>query len=133
MVDVEGRFQALLADDLNVAGALGVLNEAAACHRPSEEPPAGTPGAATYAQELEALNRMGDVLGVMDLETDPGVAGSDDQERIDLMVSERWAAREAGDWEKADSLRDVLSEMGIVLKDGPDGSTWSRSIAAGNS
>ena len=61
------------------------------------------------------------------------IGGDDDQERIDLMVSDRWAAREAGDWEKADSLRDVLGEMGIVLKDGPDGSTWSRSIASGNS
>ena len=33
-------------------------------------------------------------------------------------------ARSAKDWFRADEIRDELSEMGVVVEDGPDGATW---------
>ncbi|MFO5448579.1 cysteine--tRNA ligase, partial [Klebsiella pneumoniae] len=35
-------------------------------------------------------------------------------------------ARKAKDWAAADAARDRLNEMGIVLEDGPQGTTWRR-------
>ena len=33
-------------------------------------------------------------------------------------------ARAAKDWDKADSIRDKLNQMGVVVKDTADGPTW---------
>lgn len=43
---------------------------------------------------------------------------------IDRLIAERWAARQARDWEKADDIRRLLSEKRIVLKDTPSGTSW---------
>ncbi|WP_458258917.1 CysS/YqeB C-terminal domain-containing protein, partial [Vibrio cholerae] len=35
-------------------------------------------------------------------------------------------SRATKDWANADLARDKLNEMGIVLEDGPNGTTWRR-------
>lgn len=52
--------------------------------------------------------------------------GDLDVERIEALIAERKAAREARDWGRADEIRDELAEEGIVLKDSPEGTTWRR-------
>jgi len=47
-------FRSALANDLNIAGAIGVLNDAASKHNIESDPPTGD-GGATYADELDAL------------------------------------------------------------------------------
>ncbi len=32
--------------------------------------------------------------------------------------------RVAREWAKADAIRDRLAELGIIINDGPEGSTW---------
>jgi cysteinyl-tRNA synthetase len=44
------------------------------------------------------------------------------------MISKRNAARASQDWDTSDRMRDELVEMGIVLHDGPDGTTWTRMV-----
>ena len=39
-------------------------------------------------------------------------------------IESRNAARKAKDFKEADRIRDELLAQGIVLKDGPDGTTW---------
>ena len=39
-------------------------------------------------------------------------------------IAARNAARKARDFKESDRLRDELLAKGIVLKDGPDGTTW---------
>jgi hypothetical protein len=43
---------------------------------------------------------------------------------VDLLVSVRANLREARQWDLADEIRNRLAELGIVLEDGPTGTTW---------
>jgi cysteinyl-tRNA synthetase len=40
------------------------------------------------------------------------------------MIMDRNEARASKDWAKADEIRDRMKEKGIVLEDGPEGTTW---------
>jgi cysteinyl-tRNA synthetase len=48
-----------------------------------------------------------------------------DAEEINRLVEERWLARQARDWNKADYIRRILVEKKVVLKDSPSGTTWN--------
>jgi cysteinyl-tRNA synthetase len=43
------------------------------------------------------------------------------------MIQKRAEAKKAKDFATADAVRDELVAKGIVLKDGPEGTTWSKS------
>ncbi|MCH2135308.1 MAG: cysteine--tRNA ligase [Phycisphaerales bacterium] len=116
------RFAAAVNDDLNLAGAIGVLNEAAAAHGGSDD---GT--AQQAARELAALRRMDSVLGVLDRNSAPETSG-DGGADIDAMVQARNDARARKDWAEADRLRDTLKEMGVEIMDAGGETTWRRIV-----
>mgnify|MGYP000857260398 CR=1 FL=1 len=43
------------------------------------------------------------------------------------MIAKRIAAKKAKDFATADAVRDELVAKGIVLKDGPEGTVWTKS------
>ena len=47
-----------------------------------------------------------------------------DEAKVEQLIAERVAARKAKDFAEADRLRGELDAMGIVIKDGPEGTTW---------
>ena len=47
-----------------------------------------------------------------------------DPSETETMIEERAVARGKKDWAKSDEIRDRLKEMGVVLEDGPKGTTW---------
>jgi cysteinyl-tRNA synthetase len=51
-------------------------------------------------------------------------ARSEIAECVEALLSKREDARESKDWGSADSIRDELSTMGVVVEDGPEGPTW---------
>ena len=117
------EFKRALADDLNVAGAIGALSQAVGRYTIDD----ASSGAADEA-ELADLRAMLHTLGLSDLERRPA-GGAEDEPLIKPKIEQRNAARAAGDWNTADRIRDKLLEMGIALHDGPDGTTWTREIA----
>ncbi len=46
------------------------------------------------------------------------------EEEVRRLIEERNHARSVKDWGQADGIRDALKEKGVVLKDGPAGTTW---------
>ncbi|HUO92651.1 MAG TPA: cysteine--tRNA ligase [Rhizomicrobium sp.] len=47
-----------------------------------------------------------------------------DAKEIEAAIAARNAARKAKDFQESDRIRDALAVKGIVLKDGPSGTTW---------
>lgn len=45
---------------------------------------------------------------------------------VDALIEQRKAAREQRNWAEADRIRDQLLAAGILLEDGPQGTTWRR-------
>lgn len=45
---------------------------------------------------------------------------------IDIYIERRDEARRAGNFRKADNIRDKLASYGIRLEDGPHGTDWRR-------
>ena len=114
-------FTASLADDLNVAGAIGALS-AAINEYGREDGQFGV-----HADELAALERMDSVLCVLDRnEAAAEPAGAEDD--ILARIQARTEAKANKDYAAADAIRDELTAMGIAIKDGPEGTTWSRIV-----
>ncbi|MGL5110160.1 MAG: cysteine--tRNA ligase [Vibrio ordalii] len=83
------------------------------------------------ASALGALMReLADVIGI--LHQDPEVFlkgdtnGDDQVAEIEALIKLRNDSRAAKDWANADVARDKLNELGIILEDGPSGTTWRR-------
>ncbi|RLC32228.1 MAG: cysteine--tRNA ligase, partial [Deltaproteobacteria bacterium] len=47
---------------------------------------------------------------------------------IEKMIQERAAARKEKNWARADEIRDQLKKMGVILEDGPQGTTWRSDV-----
>jgi cysteinyl-tRNA synthetase len=116
-------FTAALCNDINISGAIGVLNEAAGQHTPAQPPTVDVKG------ELHALERMNSVLGVLDLQLTGSTTGGDlDVSQVESKIEQRNAARKSKDFKRSDQLRDELLSMGIEIKDSAQGTTWTRIV-----
>lgn len=120
----EQRFIEAMDDDFNTPVALAVLfdlvHEINRVREPDEK----------YAAELAAvLRKLGGVLGL--LQADPaqflrGGADNTLHQQIDELIAARTTARAEKNWQKADSIRDQLSELNIDIEDTAQGTLWRK-------
>jgi len=120
------RFETAMNDDLNTSVALSVLFDMMRLtHKLCAD-------AKTSRASLQALDDLfsrlgGDVLGIVRDHYEQ--ADSGDQEvtgqLVQMLIEQRKSARQNKDFATADQLRDKLDEIGIALKDTPQGTEWS--------
>jgi cysteinyl-tRNA synthetase len=119
---IPDAIEAALDDDLNTPNALAELARIA--------------GEARKARSMEDKARLkGELLGaglaLGLLQQDPAAwfargASGDDDARIQALVDERTAAKQARDFARADAIRDQLAGDGILLEDTAQGVRWLR-------
>jgi cysteinyl-tRNA synthetase len=123
----EAEFHEAMDDDFSTPRALAALHGlvgavnragagASATFTPSEQ------GRARLVASREALVGLAALVG---LSLEEGrVARGLTTELVQLLVELRQMARETGQYGIADAVRSRLAELGIVLEDRPEGTTW---------
>jgi cysteinyl-tRNA synthetase len=117
-------FGAMIANDLNVPGAQGVLFDLVReIHAALDAGQAGEPDARLVLDELAAFDR---VLGVLSLRRAEDAAPPVPVDEIERLIGERRDARKARDFARADTIRRDLEARGIMLEDSAAGTRWKR-------
>ena len=121
--EVPETLVAALEDDLNTPKAMAEFFALARALNKSNDP-----------VEMEALAAQmyaaGNLLGLLANDPEAWFAGDAGDgmsgEDIDALIAQRNEARAARDFQKADAIRDQLAEAGVIIEDGPGGTTWRR-------
>jgi cysteinyl-tRNA synthetase len=103
-----------LSDDLNTPLAIAEM------HRLADAALAGDAAAGA------GLRAAGDLMGVLQIAPAEWFHGGDHSAAIDAAIAERLAARASKNFARADAIRNDLAARGILLEDGPKGTTWRR-------
>jgi cysteinyl-tRNA synthetase len=129
--DFKVRFIEIMDDDLNTAGALGLIfDKVREINRLIDSSGSKDQITPQLLGDRDDLLDCGKILGLFGLPVDTffsEIAASSPEinlQEIETMIDERNEARKEKDWARADRIRDELLERGIVIEDGCNGTTW---------
>ena len=104
----DDEFIELLCDDLNTPNAIQYLLKQAKDSKKNKK-------------LLPKLRYNCDLIGIKRLTNKISI---ELKKRVEDLISQRETARIKKDYVSADQIRDLLTSMNVVLKDGPSGVTW---------
>ncbi len=117
------RFHAAMSDDFHTPAALATLFDLAReINRLRDEQSEVAAPLANLLRELAAM------LGILQADPESFFRGAEDLDAgwIEARIGARLAARKQKDFAGADAIRAELSAAGVILEDGPTGTTWRR-------
>jgi len=124
--EFEARFRTAMDDDFNTPEAYSAFFDMAReVNRLKTEDKAAADALAAK------LRQLANVLGILQQDPEQFLQSSaqvndDEVAEIEHWVKARSDARAAKDWAQADVARDKLNELGVIVEDGPQGSSWRR-------
>ena len=114
------RVVSALEDDLNTPLALSFVHELV-----NNLNKAGSD--AEKSKWKTILLKSAELLGILWQNPEEWFKGSaDDAEEIEALIAKRADAKKNKDYALADKIRNDLKEKGILLEDGPQGTTWKK-------
>ncbi len=115
----KNEFIAAMDDDLNTADAIAALFELT---KDINTNVLGKDASKAVCERAAAVfDELCDVLGLL-YNRKENTLSSD----IEALIEKRQEARKNKDWATADKIRDELKAQGIILKDTPQGVTWTK-------
>jgi len=122
-INYEERFNEALNDDFNTPIALSILFEIA---KQINIERISNPNKANVLSAM--LIKLGNFIGILEYNAEEYLKqGSELSEaEISEKIAQREAARNSKDFAMSDQIRDELVELGIILEDSANGTTWRR-------
>ena len=119
----EERFNSALNDDFNTPMALSILFEIA---KQINIERTNNPNKASVLSIQ--LVELGNYLGILEYDADEYLKQGSELSESDISkkIEQREEARSSKDFAMSDQIRDELFELGIILEDSVNGTTWRR-------
>ena len=114
----KAEFIAAMDDDLNTADALAAVFELV---RIANTAVAENKGKESAQYALDLFMELTSVLGLVYQKKEDSLDA-----QVEALIEQRTKARAEKNWAEADRIRDELKALGIILKDTPQGVTWSK-------
>ena len=119
MAPTKERFQKAMDDDFNTAGALGHLFDLVRVINQARDAGVDAPTLS------EAQSLLRELTGVLGLRLDRSSRTSNQADPfVDFLLEIRNELRRQKNWALADLIRDRMAQLGVVLEDSKEGSTW---------
>jgi cysteinyl-tRNA synthetase len=112
-------FETAMDDDFNTAGALAAIYDLVRAINSARDAGAG---GQQFSAAQEAFRALADVLGLQ--LAAPAAESQPIAPFVELLLTIRQDLRKAKQWALSDKIRDELKALGVVVEDGPQGSSW---------